>query len=1213
MNKSLYKASQTGDLAKMGRLLDASTEPDALVAVRNTSNGAIVQRTALVEAVALGQLDAARLLLDRGADPCLADSTGATPLVAAARNGHIGMVRRLAACGAELDATTPDGATAFHAACGHNQPECVAALVELGCDTSIKDTNGWTGKQWAEPRGHAAVLDVLREAVAARLLGTAVREAMGTAVNQPAAAAAGVGGAAAIGLCKASQAGDLGEMGRLLDGGAEPDTFVAGRSGNKTIVQGTALVAAAGEGKLDAVRLLLDRGADPSLADSDGHTPLMAAAGHGHVGVVRELAARGAALDAARPADGGTAFHLACAQNKLACVVTLVELGCETASKTVDGLTGKELAERKGHAALDVLLEGLLEAEALCEASRVEVTGGLAEMARLLDGEIGCDTASKDNHGVMGKQVAEARGNAVLERLEEATARRRAREADRVQREEVGRLLARQAFGAVGPLLARMLLDAPADAELLAWEAEVSAGQAGAEAAAEANAAALLAELEAEGSGGGSAGQSKSQKKKEKQRRRKEAAAAAAVAAAVATVDGVPELELEPVAQAAANANTAALLVLEAEALCKASRAGGLAEMARLLDGGAEPDALVTYNEPDAISHGTALGAAAGAGQLEAVRLLLERGADPSLVAGSGITPLMSAAGSGHAAVVRELGAHGADLEGKHPEYDGTAFHCACIGNHPECAAALVELGCDTENKIENSRTGKQLAEDMGYVAVLDALRTAMERRRAREADRAQREEVGRLLARQAFGTVTPLLARMLLDAPADAELLAWEAEVAAGQAGAEAVAEANAAALLAELEAEGSGGGSAGQSKSRKKKEKQRRRKEAAAVAAAAGSMPEPELQKAADFDVDELPSSSEAQPAHATSAQPGGKRRKKKNKMMGPQPTAGPLDIDIEPGQPERALDAHEFELESVQISTAADLEDIGLPPDAAAAIVAHFKPAPKPEPEADEPEPELSVSGQLLATLTAVPMAEWSEEQVLVWAELVELEPETRAALRAVCEDEDTDGEDLAMLPAKRLQKMLKRAGLQGDLPAAAQAVLALRDALLAPAAAVAPSLPPDLSARQNEQWHAATVMSAAAADLVAAATAAATATAVEAAKIITVTEAATKAEAAAAKAAPSCQICFEPYGGAVVPRIVAVRARPRLLSPHSVSHNKSPLYGAFVWARMALHSQKWRFPARAVRPHLLRGVPQHDASVRRAHTYASTIARHTCTPA
>ena len=68
--------------------------------------------------------------------------------------------------------------------------------------------------------------------------------------------------------------------------------------------------------------------------------------------------------------------------------------------------------------------------------------------------------------------------------------------------------------------------------------------------------------------------------------------------------------------------------------------------------------------------------------------------------------------------------------------------------------------------------------------ATFDVLQEAVARRRALEAERAaaaqrQREEVGRLITRQAFGEAAPLLARLLQDFPTDAELLAWEVEVA--------------------------------------------------------------------------------------------------------------------------------------------------------------------------------------------------------------------------------------------------------------------------------------------------------------------------------------------------------------------------------------------------------------------------------------------------
>ena len=120
-------------------------------------------------------------------------------------------------------------------------------------------------------------------------------------------------------LFKASETGDFVEMRRLLDSGAQPDIFpVSGRHFDGDDYLGTALVAAAAAGHLDAVRLLLDRGADPSLADGRANTPLMHATMSGHEVVVRELAARGADLDAAHPASGATAFHLACGANQAA-------------------------------------------------------------------------------------------------------------------------------------------------------------------------------------------------------------------------------------------------------------------------------------------------------------------------------------------------------------------------------------------------------------------------------------------------------------------------------------------------------------------------------------------------------------------------------------------------------------------------------------------------------------------------------------------------------------------------------------------------------------------------------------------------------------------------------------------------------------------------------------------------------------------------------
>ena len=95
-------------------------------------------------------------------------------------------------------------------------------------------------------------------------------------------------------LLTAVREGDTAGVARLLAAGANPNASVPGRTPSGKVVQSTALWQAAGCGQLEAARLLLDGGADPSLAAGDGVTPLMAAAAHGQLEVLRLLLARGA-------------------------------------------------------------------------------------------------------------------------------------------------------------------------------------------------------------------------------------------------------------------------------------------------------------------------------------------------------------------------------------------------------------------------------------------------------------------------------------------------------------------------------------------------------------------------------------------------------------------------------------------------------------------------------------------------------------------------------------------------------------------------------------------------------------------------------------------------------------------------------------------------------------------------------------------------------
>jgi ankyrin repeat protein len=68
----------------------------------------------------------------------------------------------------------------------------------------------------------------------------------------------------------------------LLDRGADPNT-------RGTLEGFTALMTAAAEGQLDVVRLLLSRGADPSVKDEDGDTAMSFALEKGHPEVAELL------------------------------------------------------------------------------------------------------------------------------------------------------------------------------------------------------------------------------------------------------------------------------------------------------------------------------------------------------------------------------------------------------------------------------------------------------------------------------------------------------------------------------------------------------------------------------------------------------------------------------------------------------------------------------------------------------------------------------------------------------------------------------------------------------------------------------------------------------------------------------------------------------------------------------------------------------------
>ncbi|XP_077080748.1 protein TANC2 isoform X1 [Siphateles boraxobius] len=196
----------------------------------------------------------------------------------------------------------------------------------------------------------------------------------------------------------------------------EEDTQRAQINSFDTLWGETALSAAAGRGKLDVCRLLLEQGsavaqpnrrgvvplfssvrqghwqivdllvlhgADVNLADKQGRTPLMMAASEGHLDTAEFLMAQGASMDL-MDKEGLTALSWACLKGHLSVVRCLVERGAATDHADKNGRTPLDLAAFYGDS--DVV-QFLVDHGALIE--HVDYSG-----MRPLDRAVGCRNTS---------------------------------------------------------------------------------------------------------------------------------------------------------------------------------------------------------------------------------------------------------------------------------------------------------------------------------------------------------------------------------------------------------------------------------------------------------------------------------------------------------------------------------------------------------------------------------------------------------------------------------------------------------------------------------------------------------------------------------------------------------------------------------------------------------------------------------------------------
>ena len=203
------------------------------------------------------------VLLEKfGADKNCKDTDGHTPLIHAAVEDHVPVVKTLLHSGADLYVADLEGLNAFHLAALNGNDDTVDALLAAGVDLNITANNGTTALHLASEKEHGDVVVALLKAGADYSI-------------------AAINGVTA--LHTAAFSADARMVDALLASGADKEA--------RDDTGSTPLLNAADDGNDEVVETLLIAGAKISACDMNGHSALWCAAYKGHLRVVKTLLA----------------------------------------------------------------------------------------------------------------------------------------------------------------------------------------------------------------------------------------------------------------------------------------------------------------------------------------------------------------------------------------------------------------------------------------------------------------------------------------------------------------------------------------------------------------------------------------------------------------------------------------------------------------------------------------------------------------------------------------------------------------------------------------------------------------------------------------------------------------------------------------------------------------------------------------------------------
>jgi uncharacterized protein len=277
-----------------------------------------------IDVASLTAADIAEFASFFGRGPQVKDGGGLTPLVFAAREDCLACAKMLLDAGADVNQQTKYGWTALLTATQNKHYKLADYLLDHGANPNLANKGGWTPLYLATDNRNIEAgdypvrkpdmdhLDFIKLLIAkganvnARICGekSSDKECKGdTTETRTNFTMQWLYEDGATAFLRASQSGDVELMKLLLEHGADPKIMTAHNDSALSVAAGIGWVEGvtfewSPQQGLDAVKMCLDLGIDPNIADDQGRTALHGAAHKGRTDVIQLLVDRGANLEA---------------------------------------------------------------------------------------------------------------------------------------------------------------------------------------------------------------------------------------------------------------------------------------------------------------------------------------------------------------------------------------------------------------------------------------------------------------------------------------------------------------------------------------------------------------------------------------------------------------------------------------------------------------------------------------------------------------------------------------------------------------------------------------------------------------------------------------------------------------------------------------------------------------------------------------------------